>query len=484
MATKVKKQLSPEEVIAAFDDEDKQWHFKVRNDPIAFAQLVCGFEPNRAQRRVLTTDLENKRAMLPWGRRFGKSWIVAVYLAHRLFSIPGYNAYIFAPSGDQSSVIFDYIVQIFETSEYLKRYVPFNVKGNALFVGDKDWRSRVEKVKTGLVGDNARGKGVQDGKGLIVFDEIASFIYPEQVTAAIKPYISPGGGYVLLSSPGEVGSWMHETYLDWQEQERLGSSMHVVFEATWEDCDHIKPEVVAEEKREATAKGRLWEFEREYLGRWTVTDGAFFNAEDVRECQVSGALQGSKGDVWVVGVDPGLDASPMVILWARFNPLLDRLEVCDCYSFIRDTNKKADRNDGHIIVTTYEEIITFILDQRKARPIHCLYLDTGIEKHIGERLANSFRINVIPDRIGGYNAKLAALKALQRSLADQRIVWQDHRITSQLLRFSPPINRQSGNYDFPDTDYDIISALCSLNRYLGDVENIPFACVSGGKCEW
>jgi len=213
---------------------------------------------------------------------------------------------------DQSSVIFDYIVQVFETSEYLKRYCPFNVKGNALHVGDKDWRSRVEKVKTGLVGDNARGKGVQDGKGLIVFDEIASFTYPEQVTAAIKPYISPGGGYVLLSSPGEVGCWMHETYLDWKEQERLGSSMHVVFECTWEDIDHIQPEVVAEEKREATAKGRLWEFEREYLGKWTVTDGAFFNAQDVLDCQLTGTLQGSKGDVWIYSLDPGLDRSPSV----------------------------------------------------------------------------------------------------------------------------------------------------------------------------
>lgn len=463
-----------EQILASTPDDELALHLLLRDDPVSFARHACKFEPHSKQIEVLTMPLERHKTMLPWGRRFGKTWTIAVYLAWRLFSVAGYNAFIFAPSGDQSRVLFEYIQSIYETSPYLQRYAECNVKGSRFSVGGKEWGSFVEHVKTGLVGDHARGRGIKDGKGLIVFDEIATFLYPEAVTSAIKPFISTGGGMVLLSSPGEVGSWMHQTYLDWKEQERIGSELHRVIECQWSDTRHIKQDVVEEERRECEAKNRLWWFEREYLGRWTTTEGAFFDREDVEQCHIQGDLKGGMGDVWIYSLDPGLDRSPSVLLIARFNQILDRLEIVDCRSLVRHSNRHADPDDGHEKIGEYEKIVDLILELRKSKPIHAFYIDPGCEKNIGERLRNSFRVNVIDCRIGGYNAKLAALKDLQRSLGDQKLVWSDHRITRQLLEFSPPINRQTGRYEFGDKDYDIIAALTQLNRYIGDREVTPF----------
>ncbi len=481
---KRRRDCTPEEIIGSFAEDEIGIHQQLRNDPVLFCQRICGIQPHKAQVRFLTADLESKRTLLPWARRFGKSWVVAVYLAWKLFGLPGYNAYVFAPSGEQSSVIFDYVCQIYETSEYLRAFTSYRRKGNRFTVGDADWRASVELVKTGLVGDHARGRGVQGGKGLIVFDEVNSFIYPEEVTAAIKPFVSPGGGIVYLGSPGEIGSWYHETYEDWKRREAEGSDRHLVIECSWQDAPHIDAEFVAEEKREATVKGRLWQFEREYEGKFTTTDGAFFNADDVRECQVTGLPNGGRGDVWIYSLDPGLDRSPSVLLVARFNQAVSRLEIVDCRSLVRFSNQHVGDDDGHEKIGTYEEIIDLILDLRKSRPIHTLYVDPGTERNIGERLKNSFGVNVIECRIGGYQSKLTALKDLAKSLADEKIVWSDHRITNQCLAFSPPVNRQTQRYEFPDKDYDIIAALTQLNRYIGDREVKPFAIVGGGKCKW
>ena len=463
-----------EQILASTPDDELAFHLLLRDDPISFARHACKFEPHSKQIEFLQSPLETCRTAIAWPRRFGKSKIVAAFLCWRLFAIQGYNAYIFAPSGDQSRVLFEYVQNTFETSPYLQRYATFSVKGNRLTVGGKEWGSYVELVKTGLVGENARGRGVQDGKGIIVFDEVNSFLYPNEVTEAIKPYVAPGGGIVYLGSPGDAGSWWHQTLTDWRALQAEGSKRHKVIDCSYEDVPHIEREFVEVERQEAIKKDRLWVFEREYEGKFTTPQGQFFDREDVEQCHIQGELQGGKGDVWIYSLDPGLDRSPSVLLIARFNQILDRLEIVDCRSLVRHTNKHATIDDGHEKIGEYEEIVDLILDLRKSRPIHAFYIDPGCEKNIGERLRNSFRVNVIDCRIGGYNAKLAALKDLQRSLGDQKLVWSDHRITRQLLEFSPPINRQTGRYEFPDKDYDIIAALTQLNRYIGDREVTPF----------
>ncbi len=462
----------------------------LRADPLEFCKVACQFTPHRVQVEVLTSPLEYQRSLLPWGRQFGKTKILSVYIAWKIFAERNYSAFLFAPSGEQSRILFDYVAETYAQSEYLQRYAPAQIRGNVLTVGGPQWGSKVEYIKTGLTGEHARGRSVK-GKGIIVFDELSSFLYPQEVTQVIEPFLaSQGGGEVFLSSPGEVGSFMHELYLDFKGQERLAieagrKPRHRVYECTWRDTDHLSPEWVAEQKRTLCKQDREWFYLREYEGKWTKTEGAFFSRDHITACQVTEPLPtGGKGDTWIYSLDPGLDKSPAVLLIARYNAVKRRLEVVECISLVRKSNKYVHEDGGHEKVDGYPDLLDLILDLRKTRPIHRLYEDFGIEKTIGELLQNTFHVNVIDCRIGGYNAKLTALQDLQRSLSAQRIVWEDHRITRQLLEFSAPVNKQSGKYMFPDSNDDIVVALFQLNRYLGDRVESPYLVESGSRAIW
>lgn len=482
-ATK-QRAYTPNQIVASFDDNDLAYHRLMRSDPVVFAKVACGFHPHSKQIELLRSPLEKQKTLLAWGRQFGKTSILSVYLAWKLFAESNYSGFLFAPSGEQSRILFDKICHYYMTSEYLQRFSDYKIKGSVLSVGGASWNSRVEYIKTGLTAETARGRSTS-GHGIICFDEINSWLYPETVTGVIEPFISSGGGEVFLSSPGEVGSFMHELYLDLKEQQALGSQRHRVIECQWDDTDHLLPDFVNEQKRVLTKQGREWFFRREYLGEWTKTEGAFFNRDDVLACQSKTALdQGGKKSVWIYSLDPGLDRSPAVLLISRWNPVDRRLEIVECLSLIRQSNRYVDKDGGQTTIEGYPDLLDLILELRRERPIHRLYIDPGCEKNIGETLRNRFAVNVVDCRIGGYNAKLTALRDLERTLATKTILWEDHRIADELLQFTPPLNPLTNKYEFPDKKYDIIAALTQLCRYLGDRVEEPFVVRTARRKIW
>lgn len=483
--TKRKQTLSNEQILAAVPSDEIAYHRWLRSDPVAFVRHALKQHPHKRQAEVLRSPLERQKSLLPWGRQFGKTTVLAWYVAHRLFAESDYHAFLFAPSGEQSRLLFDRIVHAYETSDYLRRYANIRVKGHVLTVGDARWNSSVEWIKVGLTGEGGRGRTCR--KGLIVFDELSSFLYPQEVTGVLEPLIAAqGGGEVFLSSPGEVGSFMHAVYEDFREQERLATEAgreprHRVYDAVWSDTDHLHADFVAEQERILTKQGRRWFFEREYLGKWTKSEGQFFNAQDVKACQLAETLKGAPLDCWIYSLDPGLDRSPAVLLIARWSPLNRRLEICECLSLVRASNRYVRDGDGHETIDDYPELLDVILARRRERPIFRFYSDPGCERNIGETLRNRFAVAVEECRIGGYSAKLTALEDLRRALSEKRIVWTDPRITAQLLGFAPPVNPQTQRYEFPDADYDIIAALTQLVRYLGDRIETPFVVEAGRR---
>src|SRR5687767_7201867 len=100
------RQPTNDEIIASFDNDSKAFALWLRQNPIAFCKYICGLTPHRAQEEFLNLSFKTSHVMLPWGRQFGKSTIVAFYIAHLLFSQPNYSAFLFAPSGDQTKIIF------------------------------------------------------------------------------------------------------------------------------------------------------------------------------------------------------------------------------------------------------------------------------------------------------------------------------------------------------------------------------------------
>jgi len=354
----------------------------------------------------------------------------------------------------------------------------FRVKGNTIYFGGDEWGSFAKVLLVGLDAQRARGKHVHFG--YLVGDEINAHHDARVIHDVLLPSIGTGGGLVYMSSPGEADpdNFMYRTFLDWgalerEARDRGETPRHVVMRWTYRDSHHLSRQAALDALREYKKQGRLWYFKREWMGRFTASAGVFFNALDVQNCHLRGLPKGGRGDVWVYSIDPGLDRSPAVILISRWNSILRRLEIQECISLVREGNRYVSPDDGHQVVRDYTDLLDLILTLRQERPIHSLYYDPGTEQTIAETLANSHQVSIVPCRIGGYAAKVTALRDLERSLANQRIVWTDSRITQQLLRFAPPV-KSNGEYEFPSRDYDIIAALTQLNRYLGDRSEAPF----------
>lgn len=473
------------------DAQDVAYHKVLIEDPLAFCEIACnGFKPNRGQERFIRADLHRCKSLIVAPRRAGKTYGLARKVCWDLFRAPGAKIYIFSPSETQSSILFDDVCLLYQTSPYLSRFVSSAEKGNALYVHRAPNQARLMLLKVGPDAAKVRGHGC--GKwGYCIGDEILAAYNPRQLANVIEPFIleSKGnGGLVYVSSPGEAmpGDFFFDRYMDWSAQEQAAIAAgreprHRVFQIGLNDCDHIDRQEIEDQRRMAEKEGRLWWWEREYLGKFTISSGAYFNRSHVETCArpTPPIDQGDRLSVYIYSFDPGSRGSPAVLQIARYNQRLNRLEVVHVASFIMTDKYKADC--GHERIEEYADITEAVTDLRDKFPPHTVYVDPLCEKSLTESWRNQLRLNVVDVTIGGYNQKVALLGDLERALAEQRIVWQDRRITEQLLRFAPPKNERTGRFEFPDKDYDFIVTLAMLTRYLGDREVIPFEVITSKR---
>lgn len=478
---------------ASIPSEQVEYHKVLIDDPLAFCDIACaGFKPNRGQERFIRADLHRQKSLIVAGRRFGKTYGLCRKVCWDLFRLPGCKIFLFCPSETQSTILFDDACQIYKHSPYLSRFVQSSHKGSTLYVHEGKYRSKLQLIKVGLDASKARGHGV--GKcGYVIGDEILAHYDPRQVTSVIEPFIleaQGNGGLVYLSSPGEAmpGDFFYDRYVDWSAQEKAAledgrTPRHRVYRITYEDVDHIDKQEIEDKRRECEREGRLWWWQREYLGEFTISSGQYFNGHHIQQCSnpVPPIENGGRLDTWVWSFDPGGRRSPAVLQIARYNQVLNRLEVVHVASFIFADKYQADC--GHERIHEYADIDDAVIDLKSKYPPHTVYVDPQCEKSMTERWKNALRLNVIDDKVGGYNQKTQRLGDLERALQDQRIVWTDRRITEQLLRFAPPRNKVTGRFEFPDTEFDFIITAAMLCRFLGDREVIPFACAAGKRPE-
>lgn len=469
-------------VLDRFDSQELAVHTRLRNDPVQFCKHAClDFTPHRGQVELLRSDLHRQKTLVVAGRRLGKTYGMVHKVAYDLFRFPGIRIFIFNPSETQSDILFDRVVSLFRHSPYLSRFAPSKLTGKKLSVHAEPNQSVLQVLKVGIDASKVRGHGTDFG--YFIGDEILAHFDAWEITNVIEPMILEGkggnAGLVYLSSPGEASedNFFYATYKDWQEQERIALSenrrpRHRVITFTYEDVDHIDHNEVADQKRKYEKRGQLWFFEREYLGKFNRSEGHFFCAPDIRQCVNHSLPKGGRLDTYVWSMDPGGRRSPAVIQVARLNQSLSRLEVTAVRSFVFADVKKE--NDGHEVIDAYEELVNVCVDLRKSYSPVAFYVDPQCEKSLTERLRNTFQFPIVDTLIGSYPSKMTFLRDLQRALKETKIVWNDPRITEQLLRFAPPFNQRTQRYEFDDRDYDFIVTLGMLYRYLGDRESMPY----------
>lgn len=476
MGKKVKT-YSDDQIIGSFSENELAVHAALRNDPVLFCEHVCGWKPHQKQAEFLRLPIENAmKVMLPWGRGTGKSQAAIARTAWKLFASKGYKAYLFAPSGDQAHEIWDGICDVYKQSAYLNQYTTYKIKGSFLYVGGPQWASKCELVRVGLDGSLGRSRHTS-GNGIILFDEASHFLYLNEVYGTLSPLTAAGGGTVLLSSPGSVGSPMHQMYLSWKELEK-SKKRYRVLECSWQHTDHITEEWVDDQKEHHKAMQTEWVFEREVLGKWVSPANTWFPEDDIQRC-IEPNIHSRQGDRFVWSCDPGGHGrdSAFVLCIARYNQALSRLEIVDLRSFKFANHKYRNdaSNDGSETIDDYETIIDLCCDLRVKYPPIWFGYDMATERSLGEQLQNlQFPISSI--MTGGYSAKLTSLQDLKRCLSEQRIVWNDTRITRQLQRYCPRRDEHTERWKFPSANADIVMCLGQLYRYLGERTNSFFFC--------
>ena len=463
-------------------DDAQAFALFLRDDPIAFCRHICKLNPHPAQKEFLTLNLiDGMHVCLPWFRQGGKSTIVAFYICWALFSIQGFRAFLFAPSGDQTKEIYNKICHIYETSPFLKRYIPAKQTGDTLTVGNADWDAKVELVRTGLTGDLGRGRS-SSGKGIIVFDEFAHFLYGQQLRGSLTPIIASGGGEVVLSSPGDPGSPMHRLYETWKAFHSEGNSKYRVIECDWKQCPHITADWIESQRKEHESQGTQWIFEREILGRWVAPANTWFAHADIERCVLPSRPTHKRGDVYVWGMDAaGRGRSAFVVMIATFNQALGRMEVIDLRSFMF-TNHKYRRDDtGSEIVKDFDQIEEILCDLRDQYPPAWIGFDPNTERSLFGRLENVYRLPMSEILVGGYQQKERFLVSLRKGISEGKVVWSDERITDQLRKFCPRKEETTGRWKWPETNTDIIVALGNIYQYLGEMDITPFDVTTGNR---
>lgn len=476
-ATKTKRRLTDAEIISAWSPDEREAVLSLCADPVLFCQVALGFDPNPAQKKVLTADppLYASHTILDWGRQFGKSVIAGAILVYYMVTIPGFRAFVMSPSGKQSNHIMEYVQEFLGKCQLP---IEWRRKGDTIYIGNEPEQSQCTLIRTGLTGAGARGASTKGKKSLLVWDEFGSYHYQgliRSTTARIGD--SSRSGELIVSSPTYVGSDYHKLCCLWsalesEAQERGDTVRYRVIPCKWSSTTHIDRERMRESYQEAKTLGRVSEWRREH-GAWVQASNAWFPESLIRSCEDPTIPPLTKGDTSIWSMDLGGRRSPAVILLSRFNSQLGRIEVSECLSYVIEGNRYAKAGE-HQVLTDHIELVDVCQGLRRQYGAPSLfYWDPNVEHSLGETL-QSTGFPMEPIGIRSHDAKVAELKALERAMAEQRIVWKDPCISDELRAFAPQL-KDTGKWDFPDHGYDRICCLGFLCHWFADNASQPFA---------
>ena len=168
--------------------------------PVFFAREYLSFEPEPNQERALQNFVYHKRLALNCNRQWGKSTVIAIMAAHRLFTQDGTTVLIVAPSGRQSGETFLKVAKFLR----LLNIRPERDGVNALSMVLPN-ESRI--VSLPGVDDTARGFSAIS---LLIFDEASRV--RDEIYLALRPSLAVSrGDIILISTPnGKRGFFYRE----------------------------------------------------------------------------------------------------------------------------------------------------------------------------------------------------------------------------------------------------------------------------------
>lgn len=441
-------------------------------DPIYFAQSVyTDFDPRPCQRKLLSDPLENQISITSKRRQVGASETLCHYVAHAMFAKKrGWKCYIIAPNEFVGQENLDRIHNIFESTPLLRDNLKHCVKNGTEFRLTKVNR-RTELLLVGDSGGHARrGITIKGGQGLLWYEELEDIQKAREVMSGLNAATAWGGGIIYIGTKRGYSGPFYDKYKYISEQVQAGVHGYAVYEfpliefiAERHNGKGIKVQWLKDRKAEEPR--HVWL--REYMGQFAEANNTFFDEQDVRNAWQtfeSEAIEWDKSKRIILSIDWGMQ-DRTVLVYTQDNLLEDRLEVIRL-----ETLRGKEFCEGNDIpIESFDDVIKMVcnLRDRGLDPTH-VYCDKNNRGGIySDRLANEHGFNVVDGSWNSNTAKTQSLRSLSNLLKANRFLFaHDERILSELSKYSPKEDEETGKYKFTRHHCDVISAMAMMSEYM------------------
>lgn len=294
-------------------------------------------EPHNKQKEVLVAP--QKRILLNWGRRSGKSFMAGMKVAMSAIEVQG-NYYIIAPTGGNAKKIYwdDILKVIFKDSPLVDKQfvrglgrkdyneVGFNENEMSITIDyienakvttpdgkviTVNHNLKLPRSKIVLYGatepDNILGIGLAG----VVMDECAKMPNFKYVwSKVIRPMLGDKKGWaVFISTPLGI----HNYWYTFVNMAKASLNKYFYSHATAYDNPYFPDSEIEEAREDAIAEGDLPTFEQEWLAEFVNPEGAIFPEFDP-EIHTFDTKELPKEGTYLMGVDFGFSPDPAAII--------------------------------------------------------------------------------------------------------------------------------------------------------------------------
>jgi hypothetical protein len=224
-------------------------------DPALFCR-VTGVVPDAWQARVLRSTAS--RLLLNCSRQSGKSTVTGVLAMHTALYHPGSLTLMVSPTQRQSGELFRKALAAYRA---LGRPVPPESESALQLELENGSRLIALPGQEGTIRSYS-------GVSLLLIDEAARV--KTESFMSVRPMLATSRGrLVALSTPFGTRGWWYDAWRSHEPWER--------YEVRADECPHIPPEFLAQERRDMGA----WWYDQEYACVFRDAQDAVFRQEDI-----------------------------------------------------------------------------------------------------------------------------------------------------------------------------------------------------------
>jgi hypothetical protein len=368
------------------------------------------------------------RKMGLFSRQLGKTDTIAVVATHQINMFPGSAVGIMGQDESGGMKPFKRIKLFQRFNPLLSSFLPhehdLETRMELSLLGDNGRPSTVKYFPPGMEGKSIRGEVID----LLILDE-ADFIHPDVFPAALPTTSSTHGKILMTTTPSrKIGGPFYKRFQDaWDARMKfeglrplapgeepyktpVGRKYGFVgyhYDYTW-GLKVINPITKLPQiniyEVESARNSNYYEFEREYLARWSESSSTFFSSHTIFNSLVETGyrLSSNQRPYYIMGVDFGRLHDYTAIVVGEVNEVTDMVVIIHTF--------RIRRNDWQIIFEHVIDIINqfsvtyVIFDKKNVGDVLSVWL-RNISRHISFNLRGE-SMDLVPKARMYNNAKM------------------------------------------------------------------------------